>query len=322
MNIATSSCGALEMHPQLVRWLGSIAALLGQLAALLLVAMTLLFFLVRLTGDPAVVLSGDSADAAAIEALRVKYGLNEPLLTQYWTFLVNALQLDFGTSWVGGRSALEIAWERVPATLFLAASGMLVNLAISIPLGTYLGTNRNPPLRKSLDVLTFVMQGVPGYVVALFLIQAFVVEWRVFPSIGDVGLLSWVLPSFTIAAFLAPKLARVVAVNVSEAMQEDFVTMARAQGASYFEQVVRHALPNAMLGATALIGTQIAGLVNGIIITETIFGWPGIGRLLLDSVLLLDYPVVQAVVVITTCLVFIVNWLTDRLIEVIDPRLK
>jgi peptide/nickel transport system permease protein len=105
-------------------------------------------------------------------------------------------------------------------------------------------------------------------------------------------------------------------------MQEDFVTMARAQGASYFEQVVRHALPNAMLGATALIGTQIAGLVNGIIITETIFGWPGIGRLLLDSVLLLDYPVVQAVVVITTCLVFIVNWLTDRLIEVIDPRLK
>lgn len=296
--------------------------LLFQLASLLLVTVTVLFFLVRLTGDPAVVLSGDSGDLALIEELRVTYGLDQPLLTQYWTYLVNAVHLEFGTSWVEGRSAILLVWERVPSTLFLAATGMAVNLAIAIPLGTFLGTDRWPALRRALDGFVFIMQGVPGYVVALFLIQQLVVEWRLFPSIGNEGGLSWVLPSLTIASFLAPKLARVIAVNVREALEEDYVVMARAQGAGDATLVVRHAFPNAMLGATALIGTQIASLVNGIIITETIFGWPGIGLLLLDSVLLLDFPVVQAVVVITTVLVFLVNWGTDRIIEVIDPRLQ
>lgn len=293
-----------------------------QLLMLLLATATLLFFLVRLTGDPAVILSGESSDLDAIAALRAKHGLDQPLYVQYLRFLAQAAQLDFGVSWVDGRDALGIAWERIPATLFLAATGMAVNLAISIPLGTFLGTRLAPRLRRVLDGAIFVMQGVPGYVVALFLIQLLVVEFRMFPSVGNESPLSWILPSLTIASFLAPKLARVIAVNVSEAMQEDYVTMARAQGARYSILVVRHALPNAMLGATALIGTQVAGLVNGIIITETIFGWPGVGRLLLDSVLLLDFPVVQAVVVLTTVLVFVVNWATDRLIEVIDPRLK
>lgn len=293
-----------------------------QLGGLLLATVTLLFFLVRLTGDPAVILSGDSADLGALAELRAKYGLDRPLYVQYFVFLLQAAQLDFGVSWVEGRDALEVVWQRIPSTLFLAATGMAVNLAISIPLGTFLGTALAPRLRRTLDGVVFVMQGVPGYVVALFLIQLLVVEFRVFPSIGNESMVSWVLPSLTIASFLAPKLARVIAVNVSEAMQEDYVVMARAQGASYPAQVIRHAFPNAILGATALIGTQVAGLVNGIIITETIFGWPGIGQLLLSSVLLLDFPVVQAVVVVTTIMVFLVNWLTDRLLEVIDPRLK
>lgn len=304
------------------RILKSSGWLLLQLLALLFVTVTLLFFLVRLTGDPAVVLSGESADPNALAELRAKYGLDRPVWVQYLTFLWNAAQLDFGLSWVEGRQAIDIVWQRIPSTLFLAGTGMAVNLAISIPLGVFLGTNRAPALRKGLDGFVFVMQGVPGYVVALFLIQLLVVEFHIFPSVGNESGLSWVLPSLTIASFLAPKLARVIAVNVSEAMQEDYVVMARAQGARYSTLVIRHAFPNAILGATALIGTQVAGLVNGIIITETIFGWPGVGRLLLDSVLLLDFPVVQAVVVVTTVLVFVVNWGTDQLIEIIDPRLK
>lgn len=313
---------AARFAGELKRLARSAFSLLLQLASLLLVTVTLLFFLVRLTGDPAVMLSGDSADLNAIAELRVKYGLDRPLYIQYFTFLLQAAQLDFGMSWVEGRRAIEIVWGRIPSTLFLAATGMTLNLAIAVPLGTFLGTKLAPNSRRALDGFIFVMQGVPGYVVALFLIQMFVVEFRFFPSVGNESSLSWVLPSLTIASFLAPKLARVIAVNVSEAMQEDYVVMARAQGASYSTLAIRHAFPNAILGATALIGTQIAGLVNGIIITETIFGWPGVGRLLLDSVLLLDFPVVQAVVVVTTVLVFVVNWTTDRLIEFIDPRLK
>ena len=297
-------------------------SLLGQLTALLFSVTTLLFFLVRLTGDPAMVMAGEYADAATLDALRAKYGLDQSLWIQYRAFLGNVLQLDFGTSWVSHRPALELAWERVPATLALAASGMLLNLLIAIPVGAYLGTARNRYIRKALALVVFVAQGIPGYVVALYLIQLFAVEWQLLPSTGDRGLLSWILPSITIASFLAPKLVRVIEVNIAEAMQEEYVTIARAQGASHAELVFRHALPNALLGATALIGAQLALLLHGIMITETIFGWPGIGRLLLDSVLLLDFTVVQTVVLVTTVFVFLANWAADRMIEVIDPRLR
>ena len=212
--------------------------------------------------------------------------------------------------------------ERIPATLLLALGGMVANLVIAIPLGTFLGAAKYPGVRKVLDLCVFLAQGIPGYVVALLLIQLFAVEWQLLPSMGDQGLWSWVLPSLTIASFLAPKLIRVISVNVSEALHEEYVTIARAQGSSEARILVRHALPNALLGATALIGTQLAGLLHGIIITETIFAWPGVGRLLLDSVLLLDFSVVQAVVLVTTVFVFLANWGADRLIEVIDPRLR
>lgn len=302
--------------------LKSAGSLGGQLVLLIFVTLTLLFFLVRLTGDPAMALSGDSVEEEVLEAIRKLYGLDQPLLVQYFIYLKNVLYLDLGTSWVSGRAALDVALERMPATLSLAAAGITVNLLIAIPLGTFIGTDRFPLLRRVVDFMVFIGQGIPGYVVALFLIQLFVVEWRLAPSTGNVGLASYFLPSITIASFLAPKLARVIGVNVADTLKEDYVVMARAQGASYASVVFRHALPNAMLGATALIGTQIAGLVNGIIITETIFGWPGVGRLLLDSVLLLDFPVVQAVVIVTTIFVFLTNWGADRVIELIDPRLR
>lgn len=298
------------------------ASLLAQLGLLLFLTLTLLFFLVRLTGDPSIALSGDSTDPDVLRAIREQHGLDKPLWIQYLVYLGNVFRLDLGTSWVSGQAALGVALERVPSTLALALSGLLVNLAVAVPLGTFLGTHKLPWLRKALDALVFVAQGVPGYVVALFLIQVFVVEWRLLPSTGSEGVSSYILPSLTIAAFLAPKLARVIAVNVEEALDQEYVTMARAQGAPFAVLVLRHALPNAMLGATALIGAQLAGLVNGIIITETIFGWPGVGRLLLESVLLLDFPVVQAVVLVTTVFVFLTNWAADRAIEFVDPRLR
>lgn len=299
-----------------------LGSLLLQLIGLLLAVATLLFFLVRLTGDPALIMAGEYADAETLAALRVKYGLDQPLIHQYVAFLTNAVQLDFGVSWISNRSALELVLERIPATLGLAVVGMLMNLLLAIPLGAYMGTARRPGIAKSLAVVVFLLQGIPGYVVALYLIQLFAVEWQLLPSTGNYGLLSWVLPSVTIASFLTPKLVRVIQVNIAEAMNEEYITVARAQGASYANLVFRHALPNALLGATALIGTQLASLLNGLIITETIFGWPGVGRLLLDSVLLLDFNVVQSVVLVTTVFVFLANWGSDRIIEIIDPRVR
>lgn len=301
--------------------------MLLNLSLLLLATLTLLFFLVRLAGDPALILSGESSDPAVLEEIRRSLGLDQPLYRQYLIFLWQAVQLDLGTSWVSGQDALALALERLWPTLTLALAAIVLHLSLSIPLGAFLGATRSSigvigKVSRSLDGLVLLAQGIPGYVVALMLIQWFAVKWQIFPSTGSDGVASLVLPALTITAFLAPKLIRVLAVNVGDALQDDYAVMARAQGASEPTVVLRHALPNALLGATALIGTQIANLVNGIIITETIFGWPGMGRLLLDSVLLLDFPVVQSVVLVTTTLVFAANQLADYAIRRIDPRIR
>ena len=301
--------------------------MLLNLSLLLVATLSLLFFLVRLAGDPALILSGESSDPAVLADIRSSLGLDQPLYRQYLIFLWQAAQLDLGTSWVSGQDALSLALERLAPTLTLAAAAIVLHLSLSIPLGAFLGATRSStrPIGKaarSLDGLILLTQGIPGYVVALMLIQWLAVEWRIFPSTGSDGAASLVLPALTITAFLAPKLIRVLAVNVKDALQDDYAVMARAQGARETTVVLSHALPNALLGATALIGTQIANLVNGIIITETIFGWPGMGRLLLDSVLLLDFPVVQAVVLVTTTLVFVANQLADYAIRRVDPRIR
>lgn len=297
------------------------------LSLLLLATLTLLFFLVRLGGDPAVILSGESSDPTVLAEIRSNLGLDQPLYQQYWLFLWKAAQLDLGTSWVSGQDALLLALERLEPTLILAAAAIGLHLAVSVPLGAFLGamktsTGHGGRVARALDGIVLLAQGIPGYVVALALIQWFAVEWRLFPSTGNDGIASLVLPALTIVAFLAPKLIRVLAVNVRDALAEDYAVMARAQGARELTVVLRHALPNALLGATALVGTQIANLVNGIIITETIFGWPGMGRLLLDSVLLLDFPVVQSVVLVTTILVFLTSQVADYAIRRVDPRIR
>lgn len=319
---AQSPASVVPARSNVTRYALRVARALGQLAALLFVILTILFFLVRITGDPAFILAGDYADQATLDAIRAKYGLDRSLVEQYLLFWSNALQLDFGESLSNRRPALDLVWERIPATLVLAATGMLANLVIAIPLGTFLGTSKLRPLRRSFGLAIFLAQGIPGYVAGLLLIQFLSVELGWFPSTGNIGTLSWVLPSLTVAAFLTPKLVRVISVNVAENLDEEFVTMARAQGSSYYSLVVRHALPNALLGATALVGAQLATLLNGIVITETIFGWPGVGRLLLDSVLFLDFPVVQAIVLVITVLVFVSNAVADKALEVIDPRLR
>jgi len=308
------------------RTLRSLGNLCANIVLLVFTTLTLLFFFVRLTGDPATILSGESPDPAVLAAIRENLGLDRSIWVQYGIFWRNALQLDLGVSWVSGQDALALALERLDPTVTLGIAGLTLNIIIAVPLGAFLGATQNAtgPLRVAHRVVNGIVvlaQGIPGYVVALVLIQWLAVDLRWFPSTGNVGTGSWVLPALTIAAFLAPKLTKVIAVNVADALQEDYVMIARAQGASEPAVVLRHALPNAILGATALVGTQLAGLVNGIIITETIFGWPGVGRLLLDSVLLLDFPVVQAVVLVTTVLVYLANWSADRAIERIDPRL-
>jgi peptide/nickel transport system permease protein len=297
---------------------------LRKLAWLLFLVSTLLFFLLRQAGDPALVLAGNDATPEQLAAIRAQFGLDRPLIIQYFSYVWNVLQFDFGKSISSAEPAMEKVLEMLPRTMFLATLAIIVSAAIAIPLGAWLGFKPENSERRAASGAVFVMQGVPGFVTALLLIQVFAVNLRLLPSLGfawDEASL-WVLPTVSLASFLFPSLTRVVAANVAEAMREDYVRTARANGATQSELLWRHALPNALLGAAAVIGTQFAFLLGGSAITETIFSWPGMGWLLLESIQTLDFPVVQALAFVMTIMVFTVNALTELMFRYLDPRLR
>ncbi len=283
---------------------------------------TLLFFLLRLAGDPIILLAGEDAPPETVEAIRAEYGFDRPLFLQYLTYLSQIAQLNFGDSLASGRPALEYVLARLPATLLLTSLAMALTLAISFPLGAWLGEKPDRADRKSVSMLLFVMQGVPGFVTALLLVQVFVVQLNWLPSLGYSRPATWILPSLSLASFLVPKLVRIIAANTAETMSLDFVRTARANGASPAFILWREVLPNSLLGAMAFIGAQFAFLVSGVVLIESIFLWPGLGLLILHASQTLDFPVLQAATFVIAALVFIVNSSIDALTRALDPRLR
>ena len=282
----------------------------------------MLFFLLRLTGDPALILAGPDASPDQLAAIRAQYGFDQGLAGAVCrTYLKTLLTLDFGSSLTDGGSALAKVAGAFPASLLLAALAMGLTITVSIPLGLWLGAARGPGATAARGVL-FVLQGFPGFVTALLLTQVFAIELNWLPALGFGGPLHWILPAVSVAAFMTPKLARMVEANTAAAMTSGYIRTARAIGAGDVEVLWRHALPNALLGAVALMGAQFAFLVSGLVIIETIFAWPGVGWLLIRSTQNLDFPVIQAITVFVVLSVFVINALTAALQRLIDPRLR
>ncbi len=297
---------------------------LRRLAFLLFFVTTLLFFLLRAAGDPALVLAGTDATPEQLALIRAQYGLDKPLLVQYLNYMWNVLQLDFGKSLASGENALLKVLDMLKRTLHLAFMAMTLSSAIAIPIGAWLGFRPETLGRRIVGGIVFVFQGIPGYVTALVLIQFLAVNLRLLPSLGYGPLewKTWIIPTISLAFFMMPQLIRVTAANVAEAMREDYIRTARAYGASPMQLLWRHALPNALLGTAALLGTQFAMMMGGSAIIETIFSWPGIGWLLLESTQTLDFPVVQAEAFVIAVLVFLINALVDLSFRYLDPRLR
>lgn len=292
------------------------------LAILLLALSTLLFFLLRAAGDPALILAGPEATPEQLAAIRAAYGLDQPLIIQYLSYLWSLITLDFGVSLASGERAIEVVLRAAPPTLLLTFLAMSVTAMVAVPLGAWLGSRAGAAPQRAAAGGLFVLQGVPSFVITLLLIQIFAVNLEILPSLGLAGPESWILPVLGLATSLAPKLARVIAGNVAAAMADDYVRTARAIGASEREVLWRHALPNALLGAAALFGAQFAFLLGGSVVTESIFAWPGLGWHLLQATQTLDFPVVQALAVFIAFLVFAVNTITDLSFRLIDPRLR
>ena len=295
---------------------------LKELFFLLFSLVTLLFFLLRVAGDPALVLAGPDATEAQLAAIKAHYGLDQPLVVQYINYLWSLARLDFGISLESGRPALTVVVEALPVTLQLTVMAMLLTIAICLPLGAWLGIYQMRGSRRVANLIIFLAQGVPGFVAGLFLIQLLSVKLGWLPSIGRGGLETWVLPTLTLASFLVPKLTRVISTKVSETLSKDYIRTALAYGSSPRAVLWRHALPNALLGAVALIGAQFAYLVSGSVIVETMFAWPGLGWLLMQSTRTLDFPLVQTLAIFIAVLVFAVNTLTDMSFRFFDPRLR
>ncbi len=292
------------------------------LLVVLLATVAVLFFMLRLTGDPAVIMAGADATPAQLAEIRVAYGFDRSLPEQFVAYLGSLLRLDFGASLADGEPALAKVLRVFPASLVLGGLAMLLTLAISIPLGAWLGAKDSGVGRTATRAVLLLLQGFPGFVTALLLIQLFAIRLAWLPALGFRGPESWILPVIAIAGYLAPKLVRLIEANVTAALRSGYVRTARSIGASDREVLWRHVMPNALLGAVALIGTQFAFLITGLVVIETIFAWPGMGWLLVQSTVNLDFPVVQAIVCVTVVTVYLTNLATEALQQRLDPRVR
>ena len=293
-----------------------------QLLILLWSVSTVLFLLLRLSGDPALILAGEGATPEIIEAIRIANGFDKSLLQQYFVFIWDVANLDFGNSLVNSQPALSFVLQYLPSTLKLTFLAIVFNTIVAIPAGIWLGAKPNQRKRRVLSTIVSVAQGTPSYVIGLVLIQIFAVWLGWLPSIANTGPGAWILPTATLAFALAPNLIRVLAANVEDTTRQDYYRTAKANGANPTELLIKHSLPNALLSATSLLGAQFAFLLSGALITEFIFAWPGLGLILVQSITNLDFPTVQATVFVVACLVFFVNLVMDQVFRLADPRLR
>jgi peptide/nickel transport system permease protein len=296
----------------------ALSALIGLLGVICLV-----FLLIHLIpGDPVEVMLGESAQPADKEMLRQALGLNLPLHQQWWKFVTDLLQLDFGRSLFSGRSIADLLVERIPATLYLSVLSLVIAVAVALPLGLLAAVRQNSLLDYGAMGFALLGMSIPNFWLGplLILVGALWLGW--FPVSGQEGWNSVVLPAFTLGTAMAALLARMIRSSLLEVLGEDYMRTARAKGLSSTRAVLCHALPNSFLPILTLLGLQLGGLLGGAIITETVFAWPGLGLLMIEAIHQRDYPVVQAAVLCISVTYIMVNLLTDLLYAWLDPRIQ
>jgi len=284
---------------------------------------TLVFLLLHLVpGDPVDAMLGESARPADRAALRASLGLDQPLLEQYTRYLVGLARLDLGQSFQDQRPVSAVLAERLPATLQLAAAALLLALVLAIPLGVLAAKHRGGPIDGAAMGFSMLGISLPNFWLGPLLILVFSLWLGWTPVSGNDGAVSLVLPAITLGTGLAAVLARMVRASVLEVLGEDYIRTARAKGLSEAAVLRRHALRNAWLPVLTLVGLQLGGVLGGAVITETVFAWPGVGSLLVESIQSRDYPVVQGCVLLISVLYVLVNALTDLAYVRVDPRIR
>ncbi|HVS31326.1 MAG TPA: nickel ABC transporter permease [Thermoanaerobaculia bacterium] len=295
-----------------------------QMIPITLGILTLIFSLIHLIpGDPAAQIAGEGARPEDIENVRRALGLDQPLWKQYVTYLGNLARGDLGRSFRTNESVAQEIRLRYPATIQLAFGAMLVALLVAFPLGIVSAIYRNSWIDNVARFFALIGVSMPSFWFGPLLIIAFAIKFEWFPVSGrEEGLKSLVLPSVTMGLALAAILTRMIRVSLAEELHQLYVTTAIAKGVTRVRAIFGHALKNALIPVITVLALQFGSLLTGAIITEQIFSWPGLGRLLIQSITTRDYPQVQASILVIALTYIMVNFLSDLMYGVVDPRIK
>jgi peptide/nickel transport system permease protein len=286
--------------------------------------LTLVFSLIHLIpGDPARQIAGENAREEDIQAVRKALGLDQPLWTQYISYLGHVVRGDLGRSFQTNEAVSKQIAQRYPATMQLAFGSMVVALLVAFPLGIISAIYRNSWIDNLARFFALIGVSMPSFWFGPLLIIAFAINHTWFPVSGrEEGLRSLVLPSMTMGLALAAILTRMIRVSLAEELTQLYVTTAIAKGVTRAKAIFRHALKNALIPVITVLALQFGSLLTGAIITEQIFSWPGLGRLLIQSISTRDYPQVQASILVIALTYIMVNFVSDLLYGVVDPRIK
>jgi peptide/nickel transport system permease protein len=295
---------------------------LAQSVLVLLGVSFVVFFILYLTGDPALVLLPPDATAEDVREFRARMGFNDPFIVQYGRFLGGALRGDFGQSVRHGEPAFHLVVERLPATFELSGAALLVALVLAIPAGVVSAVRRNSLIDYVATVVALLGQSMPTFWLGIMLILVFSVQFNVLPSSGRGGIEHLLLPAVTLGLFTTARITRLTRSGMLEVLNQDYIRTARAKGVSGSPVVWKHALKNAAIPIVTIVGIELGTLLGGSVITETIFAWPGVGRLSVQAIYNRDYPVVQAAVFLLASTFVLVNLVVDLLYTYLDPRIR
>ncbi|THD83770.1 ABC transporter permease [Aliigemmobacter aestuarii] len=332
--------------------LGKLLERIIQLVPVLLGVSLIVFVMLALTpGDPVQIMVGEQAITAEQEAeLRRDLGLDRPLVERFFLFVANAVQFDFGQSYYHGRPVADVIAERLPATIELSLVALIVALATAIPLGVLAAIRKNSIFDRMATVGSLLGVSLPGFWFGILLIMLFAVHLQILPVSGRIGYASEVLtvtgfllidtllagdiaafgealrylllPAITLGLPMTAILMRVTRTSMLEVMRQDYITFAEAKGLPRRRVLYRHALKNALIPTVSVAAIETGSLLGGNMIVETVFGWPGLGRLVVESIFLRNYPLVQAAVLLYAVTYVLLNFIADILYTVLNPRVK
>jgi peptide/nickel transport system permease protein len=283
---------------------------------------TALFLLLRLTGDPALLYVSEDAGPAQIQRVREQLGLADPLPVQYVRFLGRAILGDFGLSLRYNQPALPLVLASLPATLELTGAALFLAALVGVPVGILSATRRNSVADHLSLVASLIGQCVPTFWLGIILILILALDLGLLPPSGRGTLAHVVMPALTLGAYSTARVARLTRSSLLDVLNQDFVRTAHSKGLAQRVVILRHVLKNAAIPIVTILGLTVSTLLGGAVITETIFDWPGVGRLMVQAILVRDYPIVQGTAFLIAAMVAVVTFVTDALYAWLDPRIK